>query len=58
MIEAMLKSMPKAPGTKAPRKKEIIDIFANDDVLSPILAREGAVRSYEKVKTMLIRSSI
>jgi len=46
MIEAKFKSIPKAPGTKAPRKKEILDIFANDDVLSHILAREGAVRCY------------
>ena len=52
VIEAKFKSHKKFPG-----KKEILQLFSNDDVLSHILEREGAVRCYEKVKTLFKRSS-
>ena len=47
VIEAKFASKTKAG------KKEILEIFAKDDVLSHILAREGSVRCYEKVKTIM-----
>ena len=50
VVEAKFKPMPKFPG-----KKEVLDIFANDQVLSHILKREGAVRCYEKVKNLFKR---
>ena len=52
VIEARFKSK-----TKAPSKKEILETFASDDVLRHILQREGGDRCYEKVKTILKRSS-
>ena len=52
VIEAKFKSLPKFPG-----KKEVLDIFSNDQVLSHILQREGAVRCYEKVKSFFKRGS-
>ena len=47
-IEAKFRSKTKTPG-----KKEILAIFAADEVLKHILEREGSVRCYEKVKTIL-----
>ena len=52
VVEAKFKPMPKFPG-----KKEVLDIFANDQVLSHILKREGAVRCYEKVKNLFKRGN-
>ena len=48
VIKAKFKSK-----TKAPSKREILATFADDQVLSHILDREGPVRCYEKVKTIL-----
>ena len=50
VIEAKFKSLPKFPG-----KKEVLDIFSNDQVLSHILQCEGAVKCYEKVKSFFKR---
>ena len=47
VIEEKFKSHPKFPG-----KKEILNQFSTDEVLSHILEREGAVRCYEKVKSL------
>ena len=50
VVDARFKPMPKFPG-----KKEVLDIFANDQVLSHILKHKGAVRCYEKVKNLFKR---
>ena len=47
VVDAKFKPMPKFPG-----KKEVLDIFANDQVLSHLLKHKGAVRCYEKVKNL------
>ena len=52
VIEAKFKSMPKFPG-----KKEVLEIFSKDQVLSHILQREGTVWCYEKVKSFFKHSA-
>ena len=47
VIEKKFKSHPKFPG-----KKEIMNMFSTDEVLSHILEGEGAVRCYKKVKSL------
>ena len=61
VIEAKFKSLPKFPG-----KNQVLNIFNNDQVLSYILQREGAVRCYKKwplafrcrsIKLLLLKSA-
>ena len=48
VIKEKFESLPNVP-----RKREILQMFSSDQVLSHILEREGTTRCYEKVKNLL-----